>query len=61
MNMSLLILGVNALLAPTFWGHFYFGPYISILTLLAPKMKNAFHFGPYHYSLNRRILRCKRS
>ena len=32
--------GVNALLVTTFWGHFYFGPYISILPLLVPKSIN---------------------
>ena len=32
--------GVNALFVPIFWGHFYFGPYISILPLLIPKLIN---------------------
>ena len=53
--------GVNAFLVPIFWGHFYFGPYISILPFLVLKMKNAFHFGPYCHSLNGNILRGKQS
>ena len=53
--------GVNALLVLTFWGHFYFSPYISILPLLVPKTKKAFHFGPYHHSLNRNILSGKQN
>ena len=56
-----IIIGVNALLVPIFWGHFYFDPYISILLLLVPKtkQKNAFYFGHYLHSLNRKILRGK--
>ena len=34
-------LGVNALLVPTFWSHFYFGPYILFLPHLVPKPINA--------------------
>ena len=34
-----IIIGVNALLVPIFWGHFYFDPYIYILPLLVPKTK----------------------
>ena len=44
-------IGVNALLVPIFWPHFYFGPYFFILLLLVFKMKNADYFGPYHYLL----------
>ena len=33
-------IGVNALFILTFWGHFYSGPYISILPLLVPKPIN---------------------
>ena len=40
-------IGVNVLLVPTFWPHFYFGPYFSILPFLVLKMKNADYFGPY--------------
>ena len=31
--------GINAFVVPIFWGHFYFGPYFSILPILVPKMK----------------------
>ena len=53
------LFGVNALLVPTFLGHLYIGPYISVLLLLIYKMKNAFHFGLYRYLLNGNILRDK--
>ena len=51
---SKYIKSVNAILVPTFWSHFYFGPYIFIFPLLVPKMKNAFHFGSYRDSLKRK-------
>ena len=55
-----IIIGVNVLLVPIFWGHLYFDPYIYILPLLVPKTKkNAFYFGHYLHSLNRKILRGK--
>ena len=47
-------LGINALLIPTFWGYFYFGPYISILPLLVPKPINARHLSPYRHPTNRK-------
>ena len=53
--------GVNTLLVSTFWGHFYFGPYFSILLLLVPKMKNVFYFGSYRYLTNGNCLHGKRS
>ena len=48
------ILGVNALFIPTFWGHFYFGPYISILPLLVLNPINACYFSPFRHSTNRK-------
>ena len=42
------ILGVNALFISTFWGHFYFSPYIFILPLLVPNPINACYFNPFH-------------
>ena len=47
-------LGVNALLVLIFWGHFYFGPYISILPLLIPNPINAGYFSPFHHSTSRK-------
>ena len=47
------VIGINVLLVPIFWGHFYFDPYISILPHLIPKMKNAFYFSLYCHSLNK--------
>ena len=44
---SNFVFGVNALLVPTFWGHFYFGPYISILPLLVPNPINVCYFNHF--------------
>ena len=49
---SLFLLGVNALFIPTFWGHFYFGPYISILPLLVPNPINAYYFSPFRQPID---------
>ena len=46
--------GVNALFVPTFWGHFYFGPYIFILPLLVPNPINACYFSSFCHSTNRK-------
>ena len=51
-SWSLFIEGVNVLLVPTFWGHFYFGLYIFILPFLVLKMKNTFYFGLYGHLTN---------
>ena len=53
--------GVNALFVPTFWGHFYFGLYISILPLLVPNPINACYFSLFRHSTNRKSQRGKRS
>ena len=50
----IFFLGVNALFVPTFWGHFCFGPYISILPLLVPNSINACYFSPFRHSTNRK-------
>ena len=39
--------GVNALFVFIFWGHFYFGSYISIFPLLVPNPINACYFSPF--------------
>ena len=46
MSFRAYILGVNVLFVPTFWGYFYFGPYISILSFLVPNPINACYFSP---------------
>ena len=38
---------VNSLFVPTFWGHFYFGPYISILPLFVLNPINACYLSPF--------------
>ena len=48
--------GVNALFVPTFWSHFYFDPYISILPLLVPNPINACYFSPFSHLTNRKKL-----
>ena len=53
--------GVNALLVPTFWNHFYFGPYILFLPLLVPKPINTWHLGPFRHSTNGKSRRGKRN
>ena len=50
-------LGVNALLVPTFWTFFYFGPYIFISPLLVLKPINAWHLSPYRQPTNRKSIR----
>ena len=37
-----------------FWGHFYFGPYISILPLLVPNLINACYFSHFRHSTNKK-------
>ena len=54
-------IGVNALFVPTFSGHFYFGPYISILLLLVLNPINACYFSTFRHSTNRKNWRGKRS
>ena len=44
---SNFVFDVNALFVPTFWGHFYFDPYISILPLLVPNPINACYFNHF--------------
>ena len=55
------ILVINALFIPIFWGHFYFGPYISVLLLLVPNPINACYFSLLRHSTNRKSWRDKRS
>ena len=40
--------GENALLIPTFWVNYHFGPKIDFITNFVPKKENRFHFGPCH-------------
>ena len=47
-------LGVNAFFVFTFWGHFYFGPYIFILLLLIPKPISVYHISPCRQPTNRK-------
>ena len=49
------IYSVNALLVPTFWSYFYFGPYIFISLFLVPKPINACYFHPFCQSIDKNI------
>ena len=51
---KIINIGVNAFFVPTFWGHFYFDPYISILPLLVSKPINACHLSPYRQPTNKK-------
>ena len=46
-RMNGYVNGVNALLIPTFWPYFYFGPYIFISLLLDPKPIDACYFNHF--------------
>ena len=45
--MNGYVKGVNALLIPTFWPYFYFGPHIFISLLLDPKPIDACYFNHF--------------